>query len=161
VTTKPETTNILRPSPFRCVGLSIACGFMALVCFHLWFKGTDNAWVAGGFLAAGAVFFLVHLVPDAYALWLDKNGFNVSEMFTVKRFDWPETSEFTVRRGFLGHYVEFHHVVPGADGPRRIVLNETYGFKPVEMAQLLNDYRKQSSARETAQRGKVWRSRDC
>ncbi len=161
MTENPETTNVLRPSPFRCVGLSMACGVMAVICFQLWFKGTDNAWIAGGFLAAGAIFFLVHLVPNAYALWLDRKGFSVSEMFTVKRFPWPEVSEFTVRRGFLGHYVEFHHVAPGAEGPNRVVLNETYGYKPVEMARMLNDYRKQSAARATGERQKVWRTRDC
>jgi hypothetical protein len=162
MTGDPETTRILRPSPLRCVGLASACFIMAVILFYLWFKGTENAWVAGSFMAAGAVFFFVHLVPDAYALRLDSRGFKTSEMFSVKRFDWSEVSEFTVRRGLLGHYVEFHQSAPETGTPQRVVLNETYGFKPVEMARLLNDHRKQAAAeKKNPVRRNVWRSRDC
>ncbi|NKB56157.1 MAG: hypothetical protein GKS00_07455 [Alphaproteobacteria bacterium] len=161
MTDRPEITQELRPSRFRCIGLATACAVMGVVCFHLWFNGTDNAWVAGSFMVAGAVFFIFHLAPGAYALWLDSKGFSVAEMYTVKRYAWPEVTEFLVRRGFLGHYVEFQHIAPDTGEAHRVVLNETYGFKPVEMARLLNDRRKQTSAPKTGERRKVWRSRNC
>lgn len=135
---------------------------MSGICFHLWINGSGTAWIAGGFLAAGALFFIVHLVPDAYALRLDSKGFDVSEMFTNKRYAWSNVSEFGIRRGFLGHYVDFEYVSPDTDGRQRVVLNESYGFKPVEMVQLLNGYREQAAATVNKAAGKnVWRSRNC
>ena len=160
MTEAPEVTRILRPSPLRCIGLSVSCAVMAVVLFYLWFNGTENAWIAGSFMAAGAVFFGFHMVPDSYALWLDRQGFRVSEMFTIKRYEWSDVSDFTVRRGILGHYVEFYHDTSEEERPRRAVLNETYGFKPVEMAKLLNEHRKHAMQKpEKDSRGNVWGSR--
>lgn len=158
---QPEVTRTLLPSPFRCITLALACAGMAGICFHLWFGGTDNAWIAGSFLAAASLFFIVHLVPGAYALWLDAQGFNVCEMFTIKRYAWSEVSEFSVRRGMLGHYVDFHYALPELNERRKVVLNETYGFKPLEMAQLLNDHRKQAAENQISEPRKVWRSQNC
>jgi len=108
---------------------------------YLWIKGTGDAWIPALFMVLGAIFFAFHLVPNAYALWPDVEGFSVAEMFTVKRYEWSAVSVFNVRRGILGYYVEFYHDMPGEERPKRVVLNETYGFKPVKMAGLLNDHR--------------------
>ncbi len=150
-------TEVLRPSTIRSVGMALACAVMSFVCFHLWFKGTESAWIAGGFMAAGTVFFLVHLVPDAYALWFYPQGFEVSDMFSRKRYRWSEVSEFSIRRGLLGHYVDFYHAEPDLEAPKRIILNETYGFKPVEMLQLLNRRREQAADAAQATKRNVWR----
>ena len=136
----------MRPSPFRCIGLSLACAVIAALLFHLWFKGTGDAWIPGAFMVAGAIFFAFHLVPGAYGLWLDTKGFEVAELYTVKRYNWPTVSVFNIRRGFLGHYVEFYHNAPETERPKRIVLNETYGFRPVEMVRLLNEQRQLAMA---------------
>jgi hypothetical protein len=150
--------KVLRPSIVRSVGMAIACAVMAIVCFQLWFKGTESAWIAGGFMAAGTVFFLVHLVPDAYALWVYPQGFEVSDMYSRKRYRWSEVSEFSIRRGLLGHYVDFYHAAPELEVPKRVILNETYGFKPVEILQLLNQHRKQAADAAQAPRPNVWRN---
>ncbi len=153
--------RVLRPSAFRCIGLSVACAVMAVLLAYLWFKGTGDAWIPAAFMVAGSIFFAFHLVPNAYGLWLDAKGFNVSEMYTVKRYDWPVVSEFNVRRGILGYYVEFFHDTPETERPKRIVLNETYGFKPVEMARILNDQRRLAMAeKEKTSRRNVWPSHD-
>ena len=162
MTVETDQIRVLRPSRFRCIGQSFACTVMAVLLIHLWFKGTGNAWIPAAFMVAGAGFYAFHLVPNAYGLWLDAQGFNVSEMFTVKRYEWSDVSDFNVRRGILGHYVEFYHTPPEAERPKRVVLNETYGFKPVEMARILNDHRKQTqSIKEKSGRRNVWRSRNC
>ena len=159
--TRIEPFRILRPSAFRCIGLSLACAVMAVLFFHLWFKGTGDAWIPGAFMAAGAVFFAFHMVPNAYGLWLDTKGFDVSEMYTVKRYEWNVVSEFNVRRGILGYYVEFFHDTSETERPKRIVLNETYGFKPVEMGRIMNDQRKLAMAEAQKASGKyVWPSRN-
>ena len=136
-----EPTQVLRPSPARCLGLSAACAVIAGMLVYLWIKGTGDAWIPALFMVLGAIFFAFHLVPNAYALWPDVQGFNVAEMFTVKRYEWSAVSVFNVRRGILGYYVEFYHDMPGEERPKRVVLNETYGFKPAKMAGLLNDHR--------------------
>ena len=138
---EPEKNEVLRPSPLRCLGLSAACAVMAGLLIHLWIQGTGDAWIPALFMVLGAIFFAFHLVPNAYALWPDNKGFNVAEMFSIKRYEWSVVSDFNVRRGILGYYVEFYHSVAGEERPKRVVLNETYGFKPANMARLLNDHR--------------------
>ena len=155
----PESSQVLRPSPVRCLGLSAACAVMAGLLIHLWVNGTGDAWIPALFMVLGAIFFAFHLVPNAYALWPDAQGFNVAEMFTVKRYEWSAVSVFNVRRGILGHYVEFYHDISGEERPKRVVLNETYGFKPVDMARLLNDQRNRAlEARQTPR--KTWPSQN-
>lgn len=161
MSTGAESIKILRPSTFRCIGLSASCTVIAVLLFHLWFKGNGEAWIPGAFMVAGAIFFAFHLVPNAYGLWLDTKGFDVAELYTVKRYDWPTVSVFNIRRGFLGNYVEFYHDTPETERPKRIVLNETYGFKPVEMARILNDQRQLAMAEAQNAGGKnVWPSRN-
>jgi hypothetical protein len=154
-----EPTQVLRPSPLRCLGLSAACAVMAGMLIYLWIEGTGDAWIPALFMILGAIFFAFHLVPNAYALWPDDQGFNVSEMFTVKRYEWSAVSVFNVRRGILGYYVEFYHDMPGEERPKRIVLNETYGFKPVDMARLLNNCRNRSLEAKPAAK-KTWPSQN-
>lgn len=159
MSTQSESQRVLRPSPVRCIGLSAACAVMAGLMVYLWVKGTGDAWIPAIFLVAGSIFFAFHLVPNAYALWIGSEGFSVSEMYTVKRYEWPTVSDFNVRRGILGYYVEFYHTFSAEERPKRIVLNETYGFKPVEMARLLNEHRTHAMSAEPAPR-KTWPSRN-
>lgn len=158
-TVQPART--LRPSKFRSAGLAICCGAMAVVMFYLWFQDTENAWIAGSFMAVASAFFFAHLIPDAYALWLDAEGFKVSEMFSVKRYEWSEISELAVRRGVIGHYVAFQHVSPELERPKKVILHENYGYKPVELAGLMSEFQRQALAgpeTENVRRGNVWRS---
>lgn len=152
-----EKKQVLRPSPVRCLGLSAACAVIAGLLIHLWIKGTGDAWIPALFMVLGAIFFAFHLVPNAYALWPDDQGFNVAEMFTVKRYEWPAVSIFNVRRGILGYYVEFYHNIAEEERPKRVVLNETYGFKPADMARLLNDHRNRAFEAKASSR-KTWPS---
>lgn len=155
----PNPQQVLRPSVFRCVGLSVACTVMAVMLVHLWYRGNNDAWIPAVFMILGAIFFAFHMVPNAYGLWVDREGFNVSEMFTVKRYEWPVVSDFNVKRGILGYYVEFYHDSGEAERPKRVVLNETYGFKPVAMARMLNDQRKLSmESKPVARQKNTWPS---
>lgn len=157
----PQPTITLRPSKLRCTGLAVGSGFAAVVMFYLWFGGTENVWIPGSFMAVAAAFFFMHLVPNAYALWIDAQGFKVSEMFSVKRYEWPEISDFAVRRGVIGHYVAFHHLSPNLKRPKKVILHENYGYKPVDLARLLNQHRRQAlieKKTEPARQGNVWRS---
>lgn len=155
----PNPQQVLRPSVFRCVGLSAACIVMSVMLIHLWYRGNTDAWIPAAFMVLGAIFYAFHMVPNAYALWIDRQGFSVTEMFTVKRYEWSVVSDFNVKRGILGYYVEFYHDTTEAERPKRVVLNETYGFKPVAMARMLNDQRNLAKDDDASARSKnTWPS---
>ena len=100
-TDRDDNVRMLLPSPIKSVGMAISSAVISVLCFRFWTEGLEYAWIAGSFLAAGAIFYMMHLVPGAYALRLSRQGFEVLELYTLKRYVWPEVSEFMVRRGIL------------------------------------------------------------
>jgi len=151
-----DNVRVLLPSPIKSIGMAISSAVIAVLCFRFWFEGLEYAWVAGSFLAVGAVFYMMHLVPGAYALTLSRHGFEVLELYALKRYSWPEVSEFMVRRGILGATVQFYHPPSGTTLPSHIKLNETFGYAPYKMAEILNEWREY--AEPTATDKNVWRS---
>jgi hypothetical protein len=136
-----DNTRVLLPSPIKSLGMAISSAVIAVLCFRFWTEGLEYAWIAASFLAAGAIFYMMHLVPGAYRLTLSRQGFEVMEFYTLKRYAWPEVSEFMVRRGILGATVQFYHHPAGATLPSHVKLNETFGYAPYKMAEILNHWR--------------------
>jgi len=155
-----EPPMVLHPSPFRSIGLAVGSAIMAFVSAQLWIGGVDYAWVATGFMSVGAIFFLAHLIPGAFELRLYPQGFEVVDLYSVKRYTWAEAAGFGLRRGILGVYVEFLHQPTDGSPPRKVLLNETYGFAPYKMLQLLNEWHARAMESENTPRGDVWKSKD-
>ena len=136
-----DDVRVLLPSPLKSIGMAVSSAVIAILCFRFWVDGLEYAWIAGSFLAIGAVFYLMHLVPGAYALTVSRHGVEVMELYAVKRYAWPEVSEFMVRRGILGATVQFYHHPSGETLPSHIKLNESFGYAPYKMAEVLNEWR--------------------
>jgi hypothetical protein len=153
-------TVVLRPSPLKAIGMAISSAVIAVLCFRYWVDGLEYGWVAGTFLALGAAFYTMHLVPSAYAMTLSRDGLEVMELYAIKRFAWPETSEFMVRRGILGATVQFYHHPSGAALPSHEKLNESFGYAPYKMVDLLNEWRERMAPPESRTDTNVWPSRN-
>jgi len=160
VSAAPGDILVLHPSPARSIAMAVGSAVIALLCFRFWINGLEYGWVAGGFLALGTVFYAMHLVPSAYALTLSRHGVEVMELYAVKRYAWSELSEFMVRRGMLGPTVEFHHQPSGAPLPRRERMNESFGYAPKKMVELLNDWRARAAPGGAEPDRNIWRSRN-
>lgn len=157
-------TLVLRPSILKSIGMAICSAVISFLCFRFWIDGLEYGWVAGSFLACGAAFYTMHLVPGAYALTLSREGVEVLELYAIKRFPWSEVSEFMYRRGILGATVQFYHHPSDGSLPRHEKLNESFGYVPYKMTELLNEWRtraEQAGPQGTAQTGtNIWSSRD-
>jgi len=150
---------VLHPSPIKAMGMSIISAVIAILCFRYWVDGLEYGWVAGSFLALGAGFYAMHLFPSAYSMTLSREGLEVMELYAVKRFAWPEVSEFMVRRGILGPTVQFYHHVPGSELPTHQKLNESFGYAPYKLVGVLNEWRARAEQSEPAPKENVWRAR--
>jgi hypothetical protein len=157
---QPHDVVVLRPSPLKAIGMAVCSAVIAVLCFRYWVDGLEYGWVAGSFLALGAVFYTMHLVPGAYALTLSREGLEVMELYAVKRFAWPEVSEFMVRRGILGATVQFYHHPSGTELPSHEKLNESFGYAPYKMAEVLNEWRVRAAPPGANLDTNIWSSRN-
>ena len=153
----PHEVMVLHPSPVKSIAMAVASAGIAILCFRYWFDGLEYAWVAGCFLAVGAMFYAMHLAPGAYAMTLSREGVEIMELYTVKRYAWSEVSAFTVRRGILGATIQFLHHPSGAPMPSRAKLNESFGRAPYKLAELLNEWRTRAAQARAGRNTNIWR----
>lgn len=160
ISSGPDDVLVLRPSLLKSVGMAVSSAVIAVMCFRYWIDGLEYGWVAGSFLGLGAAFYTMHLVPSAFALTLSREGLEVRELYSVKRFVWPEVSEFMVRRGILGATVQFYHHPSDGSLPTHQKLNESFGYAPYKLVEILNEWRVRAPQSGPAPDGNIWRSKN-
>jgi hypothetical protein len=139
----------IRPSMTR--GLAVVLGSVLLTVgfVRIGMTGTGPAYpafLAAVLVGAGAVLAAVALLPGASGLWLDADGFELREIYSVKRYRWSEVGEFAVRRKILGRAVEFAYQ-PSGGKPEKRSLSASYTIPAFRLAQLMNEWRERALAR--------------
>jgi hypothetical protein len=80
-------------------------------------------------------------LPGASGLSLNAEGFEIRELYSVRRYPWSEVTEFTIKRRMLGKAVDFAHVPPDGGKPEARSLPTGYAINPYRLLQLMNEWR--------------------
>ena len=151
-----DEQQVLHPSRYQCIAMSLASVVCCAFLFKVWLDGIEYAWVAGGFLAASSIYYASHLLPGNFMMTLDKDGFTITEFYSDKRYSWLNISDVVMRKGIFGPAVEFYDLSGG--GMQRVKMNQTYGYRPRQLAQLMVEWRGKSPEMANAVRKNIWRT---
>ena len=148
----PALPVTLHPSRIRTALLLLTClGFTALGAFMV----RDGEWLGylvGGLFALAVPIFVVQFHPRAAFLRLDEAGFTFCSLFRAQTVRWETVADFGVITVHAFRMVAWNFV-PGhpRTGRARMLsqavsgyeaaLPDTYGLKPVELANLMNTLR--------------------
>jgi len=154
--TQGGESQTLHPSKVHSVTLALGCVVCSAFLFRLWLGGIEYAWVAGGFLAASAIYYASHLLPGNFMMTLDRDGLTIVEFFSSKRYRWANMSDIALRRGMFGPVVEFFDLTDGA--MTRVRMTQTYGYRPRKLAELMMEWRQKMPPPAAAPRKNVWRA---
>jgi hypothetical protein len=151
-----EERQVLHPSKYHSIAMSLASLVCCAFLFKVWIDGIEYAWVAGGFLAASSIYYASHVLPGNFMMSLDKDGFTITEFYNPKRYQWLNVSDIVMRKGIIGPSVEFYDLTNG--GMLRVKMNQTYGYRPRALAQLMVEWRNKSPEIAKAERKNIWRT---
>ena len=120
---------------------------------------TGGPWYVGGLVIAsgglGIAIIAVNHLPGASFLRLEDDGFRYASLFRQHFIPWANITQFVVARIANRTLVGWNYIVPksrltgfnqthaGCDA----ALPDTYGLKPKELADLLEDWRTRAGAR--------------
>lgn len=145
--------RILRPSPFRMLGFSLACLGFAAVGLLLIHDGEWLGWPVVVFCGVGTLLFAAVTVPGACHLRLTRDGFEIRTLWrTAGIYRWSDVERFRAGRVGLNKAVVFDFAdsyggqetaraiakeIGGAEG----ALPDSYGLSVEALAAIMNEYR--------------------
>lgn len=147
-----QNTLILRPSKIR-MGLFLALCLAFTVVGGLMIYGNQRAgWYVVIVFGLGSLVFAVQLLPGSSYLLLEPDGFTVRALYRSQKYGWAEVERFgvthiggnkTVAFDFSSEYGKgrvARRVAAGISGYEG-ALPDTYGMKPEQLAELLNEWK--------------------
>ena len=139
-----EATLEIRPSLARTLAVAIGGVVFAAIVLDYAGKGESSvlpAYLAAGVLFIGSIMAMGAHLPGASGLSLYKDGFDIRELYSVKRYPWSEVTEFTIKRRVLGKAVEFAHVPLDGGKVEARSLPTGYTVNPFRLMQVMNEWR--------------------
>ncbi|MDP6390859.1 MAG: hypothetical protein QF654_13270 [Alphaproteobacteria bacterium] len=139
-----EATLEIRPSLARTLAVAFGGVIFAAIVLDFAAKGEGSvfpAYLAAGVLIIGAIMAMGQHLPGASGLSLNAEGFEIRELYSVKRYPWSEVTEFTIKRRVLGKAVEFAHVPQDGGKVEARSLPTGYSINPYRLLQLMNEWR--------------------
>ncbi len=139
-----EATLEIRPSLVRTLAVAFGGVIFAGIVLDLAAKAEGSvfpAYLTAVVLIIGAILFMGQHLPGASGLSLDAEGFEIRELYSVKRYPWSEVTAFTIKRRVLGKAVEFAHVPLDGGKPEVRTLPPGYTVNPYRLLQLMNEWR--------------------
>lgn len=130
----------IAPSLVGNAGTGIACILLAFGLFRAR-AAVEDVWLLSLFLVLGGVVFLAAHLPGATGLWLDREGFEMREMYKARRFQWQEVGVFTVRRKLIGTAIVFAYTPRAGGTPEEVSLPRGVGYSIAGVARTMNDWR--------------------
>jgi hypothetical protein len=157
---------VLRPSRAKWFGILLGCaGFVVVSCWMIvsgsaygWRGPVNTAFGWGGlvFFSIGLVIAVVAMLPDASALKLDQEGFEITNLFRRQSFRWQDATGFAVAKISASARVEMV-VFDDANAKEGKItrfnianlghnsgLADTYGFPPEALASLMAQWRERA-----------------
>lgn len=112
----------------------------------------QGGWFVAIVFGLGSLVFAVQLLPGSSYLLLEPDGFTVRTLYRLQKYRWAEVERFGVTRiggnktvafDFSGQYGKdrvARQVAAGISGYEG-TLPDTYGMKPEQLAELLNEWK--------------------
>jgi hypothetical protein len=151
---------VLRPSTKKMAKYLLICAvFVAIGILDIYKVGASTiGWLCVVFFGLGAIVFALQFIPRASYLWITNEGFTFCSLFRRSPvFLWHDVSDFRVASVPPSRHplVVFNwtakpdrrigrvnrHLVGATDG-----LPDTYGLRPEELADLMNDWRSRGTS---------------
>ena len=153
--------RVFTPHQAKYLGYLVLCAAFVAVGAVLAGNGAWEVWLGVLFFGAGAVVFAVLLLPRSAYLRIGPEGFTICSLFRARSLRWADVDTFQVATfhqqigsrkmvvfNFSPHYQGSRrgHKLAVAISGYAGGLPDTYGMRPEELANLLNEYRRRYTA---------------
>jgi hypothetical protein len=155
---QPETPLILRPRPWKWLGVGSGCLVFTALGVLMIQSGQQFGWLCVIFFGIGVFISVAYMFPNASYLKLDSVGFTMCSFYRAQTFRWEDVSGFGVAQVFPNNKMVMFNFNPSYSQTSRLrTLNvnlvgyeaglpDNYGLKHEQLAELLNKYKESARA---------------